>query len=209
MSRVPIISRKHRVCVICEGMEELVYFKRLLELNVWSTVYEFIPINAQGESRIFARFQDAYNNDNYELVIVFCDTDKKPHKEYLNVKKRINDFFDKRNAARKLILWANPCSMQLILSHFGDIHLVNQGKKTNAGIIENMTGVKNYNGHETQIKEICGKIFRRSYPEMKERLTEQEYDEEKAGSSNAVLFFDRFEGDDIGWIDNIRKTLNC
>ena len=82
MSRVPIISRKHRVCVICEGMEELVYFKRLLELNVWSTVYEFIPINAQGESRIFARFQDAYNNDNYELVIVFCDTDKKPHKVF-------------------------------------------------------------------------------------------------------------------------------
>ena len=99
--------------------------------------------------------------------------------------------------------------MQLILSHFGDIHLVDQGKKTNAGIIENMTGVKNYNGHEAKIKEICGKIFRRSYPEMRERLTEQEYDEEKAGSSNAVLFFDRFEGDDIGWIDNIRKALNC
>jgi len=70
LSRLPAISRKHKVCVICEGLEEHIYFQRLISLNVWSREYEFIPVNAKGESNLFARFQDAYNNDSYEVIRV-------------------------------------------------------------------------------------------------------------------------------------------
>lgn len=207
MSRLPAISRKHKVCVICEGLEEHIYFQRLISLNVWSREYEFIPVNAKGESNLFARFQDAYNNDSYEVILIFCDTDKYPYREYSQVKKKINDFFDKRLAAQKLILWANPCSMQIILSHFGDVSLANQDKKTNADIIEKLTGVAGYDGHEKQITEICNHIFQRTYPEMKSRLVQEEYMDSCAGTSNIVRFLYLFENDDAKWIADIKKYL--
>ena len=51
------------------------------------------PAWYQYMSNIFARFQDAYNNDSYEVIIIFCDTDKYPYREYSQVKKKINNFF--------------------------------------------------------------------------------------------------------------------
>lgn len=208
MSRIPEITHQHHICVICEGLEEKIYFDRLLTLNVWCPEYKFIPVNAKGESNIFARFQDAYSKDCYEIVIIFCDTDKKPYREYSQLKKKVNDFFDKTEAAHKVILWANPCSMQIILSHFGEVHLFKQGKKTNSDIVEQLTGVRNYDAHEDQIREICNKIFYRTYSNMKERLREVVYDDEKEGTSNAVLFMERFENADIKWIAEINDYLS-
>ena len=208
MSRVPAIVSRHKICIICEGYEELIYLNRLLSLNVWNPTYEFIPINAKGESRIFARFQDAYNKDSYEMIIIFCDTDKKPFREYSQLKKKVNEFFDKRFASQKFILWANPCSMQIILSHFAQVSLSSQGKKTNAELIEQLTGVKNYLGHEKQIEEICNKIHRRTYADMKERLRQEKYDDEQAGTTNAVFFMELFEGSDTKWIAEINKYLS-
>ncbi len=207
MSKLPVISRKHRVCVICEGLEEHVYFNRLISLNIWDSSYEFIPVNAKGASSIFARYQDAYNNDNYEMIIIFCDTDKYPYREYTQLKKKLNDFFNKRAVSQKIVLWANPCSLQIILSHYGVVKLTNQGKKTNSDIIERLTGVQDYNGHEEQIRDICNRIFRRTYPEMKERLRKEKYDEEESGSSNVVCFLDFFEGSDTNWITEINRYL--
>ena len=207
MSNMPYISHNHRVCVICEGLEEEMYFRRLLSLNIWSSTYEFYVINAKGESNIFARFQDAYNNDRYEMIIIFCDTDKSPYREYSLLKKKLNEYFGKRTVARKIILWANPCSMQIILSHFGDVRLANQGKKTNANIIRQLTGIDNYKAHEKQINELCNKIYRRTYPDMKRRSREDEYEDTNAGSSNAVHFFELFEADDTRWINEINKYL--
>ena len=207
MSKLPVISRKHKICVICEGLEEVMYFDKLVSLNVFSKKYEFILINAKSESKIFARFQNAYNNDAYELIIIFCDTDKYPYREYSLLKKKLNQFFDKRNVSQKLVIWANPCSMQIILSHFGDVKLEKQGKKTNAAVIEQMTGVSNYDGHEYQIREICRLIFQRSYSEMKKRLTEDDYDDERTGTSNICDFLVKFEDDNAGWIATINRYL--
>ena len=207
MSKLPVLPRKHRICVICEGYEEHLYFRRLMELNVWNPIYVFIPVNAKGESNIFARYQDIYSRDSYELVLIFCDTDKSPYREFSMLKKKLNGFFDKRLAAQKIVLWANPCSMQIILSHYGAVNLINQGKKTNAGIIEEMTGVKDYDGHESQIKDICSHIYNRSYSEMKDRLREDDYNEQKSGSSNAVHFMELFEKEDTKWISEINKYL--
>ena len=207
LSNRPEFLSKHKVCVICEGLEEFVYFKRLLALDLWSSEYSFIPINAKGESNVFARFQDAYNNDNYEIIIIFCDTDKRPYREYSKLKAKVNEFFDKSNAAQKLILWANPCSMQIILSHFGDVALTTQAKKTNAPIIEQLTGVQDYSGHEKQVNDICDQIRRSSYSQMKERLRKDEYSDEESGSSNVVTFVELFEGDDTGWMKEINRYL--
>ena len=56
MAKLPVSLQRHSICVICEGNEDYLYFNRLLELNVWSEVYSFYPINAKSASNIPARF---------------------------------------------------------------------------------------------------------------------------------------------------------
>ena len=60
----PIGTKKHKVCIICEGNEDYSYIDRLKRLNVWNPAYDFQLINAKSASNIFARYQDAYNNDH-------------------------------------------------------------------------------------------------------------------------------------------------
>lgn len=204
----PIRAGQHKVCIICEGNEDYAYMQRMLELNVWNSAYDFQLINAKSESNIFARYQDAYSNGRYEIILVFCDTDKAPHTQYKQLKQKLNSFYgNKRTAADKVIIFANPCTMQIILLHFGDVSLKNQGKKTNAPVIERLTGVPDYDAHADQIEAICSKIFRRSYADMRRRAAEINLPDTESGSTNFILYLDRFERQDIKWIREINDTL--
>ncbi len=207
MTKLPVLDRKHKVCVICEGYEDVAYFNRLMDLGVWNSAYEFSPMNAKSASNIPAMFQDVFQNNRYEIILVFCDTDKAPYREYAQIKRKINIFLDRQKAAGKLIIFANPCTMQIILSHFGDVSLKNQGKKTNAAEIERWTGVKDYDAHEDQIKEICGKIFRRSYEGMKRRVAAINLPDTTPCSTNFSVFLERFESSDTRWISAIQKYI--
>ena len=207
MSRPPVLDKRHKICVICEGYEDYEYFTRLLELRVWSDIYDFHPINAKSASNIPSRFQDAYQNDRYEMILVFCDTDKEPYREYSQIKRKINLFLNKQKAADRIVIFANPCTMQIILSHFGDVSLRNQGKRTNAGVVEELTGVKNYDAHEEQIRRICDKIFRRSYDGMKERISAINFPDTTPGSTNFSIYLEWFESDSIKWITEINRYL--
>lgn len=209
MAKLPSIRvGQHKVCVICEGNEDYAYMQRILELNVWSSEYDFQLINAKSESNIFARYQDAYNNDRYEIILVFCDTDKAPHTQYKQLKQKLNAFHgNKRTAADKVIIFANPCTMQIVLLHFGDVSLKNQGKKTNAPVIERLTGVPNYDAHADQIDAICSKIFRRSYADMRQRAAKINLPDTASGSTNFIVYLDRFEQKDMKWIREINDAL--
>lgn len=193
--------------MICEGYEDFEYINRLISINVWSDTYDIKPINAKSASNIPARFQDAYQNNYYELILVFCDTDKTPFREYTVVKKKINAFFGKTKAADKNIIYANPCTMQIILSHFGDVALKNQGKKTNSSIIEKLTGVKDYDAHEDQIKAICNQVRRSNYGNMKKRVEGINLGDTTTCSTNFYSFLVNFENSDIKWIAEIQRYL--
>lgn len=91
-NRIPFFSNKHKICVICEGNEEYEYFKRLIFLGVWNNKYAISLVNAGGNGNIPARYQDRYQNGSYELVLVFCDTEKKPYEQYEDIKRKINEF---------------------------------------------------------------------------------------------------------------------
>ena len=208
MSYLPPVRSRHRVCVICEGYEDYHYFKRLMDLNVWDSAYSFTPINVKSASNIPARFQNEFQNNRYEIILVFCDTDKAPYREYNQVKAKINRFLGKRKAAEKVIIFANPCTMQIMLLHFGDVLLKNQGKKTNSAIIEQMTGIQNYDAHEVQIRELCGRITRTSYPEMKRRAEEINLPDTFSGSTNISAFLNCFEASDDRWITEIQKAFS-
>ncbi len=97
--------------------------------------------------------------------------------------------------------------MQIILLHFGMVSLKNQGKKTNGETIERLTGVKDYDAHEEQIKEICGKIFRKSYKDMRQRVAEINYPDTTSGSTNFIVFLERFESSDNKWVTVLQNYL--
>ena len=207
MAKLPPISQQHRICVICEGLEDIPYFNRLLDLIVWSSAYKFTTINAKSASTIPARFEDAYHNNQYEIILIFCDTDKALYREYSQIKKKINRFLGKQKADEKLIIFANPCTMQIILSHFGEVSLTSQGKKTNAALIEELTGVKDYDAHEEQVKALCSGVTRRTYQDMKQRVAAINFPDTTPASTNFSVFLDRFESDDTKWIKVILDYL--
>ena len=82
MNNLPIFFDKQRICIICEGNEEYFYLDRLKELQVWNDQYHIELVNANGNGNIPARYQDRYNSDSYDIVLVFCDTEKKPYEQY-------------------------------------------------------------------------------------------------------------------------------
>jgi len=209
MAKPPLFSARHTLCIICEGYEEEIYIKHLLAKDVWSKLYDFTIINAKGEGNIPARYQYMINRDAYELVLVFCDTDRSPYTQYLGVKARINEMHEAEGAAGKVVIYVNPCLMQIILLHFAVVSLKTQGKKTNAKLIEKLTGIRGYKANqEEHIKAICAKINRQSYVDMKERVATINRPDNEPGSTNFIEFLLRFESDRPEWIAEVRNSLD-
>lgn len=206
-NRLPHIPNKHKICVICEGNEEFEYIKRLKELKVWNEQYEISLVNAEGNGNIPARYQDRYQNGVYEAVLIFCDTDKKPYEQYDDIKRKINEFHGIENAANEIIIFGNPCTMQIILKHWTDEMLKSQAKQVNAPLIERYTRVKGYKGKGNQIKDVMEQITSENYRIMHERVKLLEQNDSIIGSSNFSKIIEWFESEDCDWISKINEIL--
>lgn len=206
-NKLPVFSDKHKICIICEGNEENEYLDKLKKLNVWNEQYEIYLDNAGGNGNIPARYQDCYQNGAYELVLIFCDTEKKPYEQYEDIKRKVNEFHGVDNAAGAVIIFGNPCTMQIITKHWTDDNIKAPAKKTNAALIKSLTGVENYKGKAAQIKEVMEHITAENYADMSRRVNKLETDDTVTGSSNFGRFIKLFEEADDGWIDKINAVL--
>lgn len=207
MGSFPNIIYQSKVFVVCEGNEEKEYFKRLMALNVWEPIYKFIPKNARGANNIFPTFQAIYQNDSYDAILVFCDTDKKPFKEYTKVKQKFFDFFGNDFALDKIVIFANPCTMQIILSHFGNVNLKTQSKKVNSKEIDRLTGIKGYGARGDQLNELLLMITRSSYYDMKDRVGQIDKNYQITPSTNFIRFINCFEDSSGDWANEVRDAL--
>lgn len=206
-NKLPKISDKHKICIICEGNEEYEYLERLKALKVWNGQYDILLVNADGNGNIPARYQDLYQNGSYEVILVFCDTEKKPYEQYEDIKRKINEFHGVSNAADEVVMFGNPCTMQIIVKHWTDENLKSPAKPVNAPLIEKYTGVKKYKGRADQIEEIMKYVTAENYADMCKRVEDLESDDSVAGSSNFGKFIKLFESDDSRWIEDINKIL--
>ena len=77
-NRLPSLPQQTKICIICEGDEEYEYLDKLRELNVWNEKYDIVLENADGNGNVPARYQDKYQNGSFDVVLLFCDTDRKP-----------------------------------------------------------------------------------------------------------------------------------
>ena len=60
---------------------------------------------------------------------MFCDTEKKPHEQYKDIKQKINLFHGINHAAQEVIIFGNPCTMQIITKHWTEMNLKSPAKK--------------------------------------------------------------------------------
>ena len=199
-------TKGKRICVICEGYEELEYLECLVLKGVFSNKYEFVFINAKSINTIFSRYQEKYQSDSYSLVLIFCDTDKTPYTKYKEIKEKINKFHDV-DVADEIVIFGNPCTMQIILSHFAEVKLTSQSKGTNGDVIEKYTGIKNYKATNEQRMLLFGKIKRSNYETMKGNIQKLSNNDEEVSSTNIFKFLEKFENDDDSWIDEINNKL--
>lgn len=77
------------MCIICEGDEEYDYLERLNAIGERSNVYKVTLDNACGNGNIPARYQDRFQNGSYDIVLIFCDTEKKPYEQYEDIKQKL------------------------------------------------------------------------------------------------------------------------
>lgn len=206
-NKLPKLFDKHKICVICEGNEEYEYLERLKALKVWDAQYEIIPNNAGGNGNIPARYQDSYQNGSYELVLVFCDTEKKPYEQYEDIKHKINEFHGVDTAADEVIMFGNPCTMQIITRHWTDTLIQSPAKPVNTPLIEEFTGVKDYKGRADQIAAVMEHVTAENYADMRDRVSGLEKQDTVIGSSNFGRFMELFASDDAGWIDEINSMI--
>ena len=206
-NKLPKFLDNHKICIICEGNEEYEYLKRLIDLKVWNEKYAISLVNVGGNGNIPARYQDRYQNGADELVLVVCDTEKKPHEQYEDIKRKINEFHGVGNAADEVIMFGNPCTMQIISKHWTDENLKSPAKPVNAPLIKAYTGVENYKGRADQIREVMEHVTEENYVDMCQRVSNLESDDSVTGSSNFGKFIELFESGDSGWIEEINGTL--
>lgn len=200
------IARGKKICIICEGFEELEYIETLNKKAVFSSKYDFVLINAKSINTIFARYQQKYQSDSYSIVLVFCDTDKYPSERYLELKRKINEFHDV-DVADDIVIFGNPCTMQIMLSHFAKVKLTSQSKSVNCEYIEKLVGITNYKATEEQRKEFFSKIKRENYEVMKENIARLSNNDEEISSTNFLKFVKCFESEDESWIEEINRKL--
>ncbi len=207
-NNLPIFSDRHKICIICEGDEEYAYLDRLKELQVWNSQYEVLLDNARGNGNIPARYQDRYQNGAFELILVFCDTEKKPYKQFEDIKRKINEFHGVDSAAKEVIIYANPCTMQIIIKHWGDDTILKPLKSSNASLVKAYTGVENYKARSDQIIKLMSRITEENYLEMKERVKKLKDIDDVLGCSNFARFIGLIESESVGWIGDINDKLD-
>ena len=111
------------------------------------------------------------------------------------------------SAANEVIIFGNPCTMQIISKHWTDENLKSPAKPVNAPLIKEYTGVENYKGRADQIQKVMEDVTAENYKDMSQRVRKLDSDDSVTGSSNFGKFIKLFESDDSGWIEEINEIL--
>lgn len=139
--------------------------------------------------------------DNHKICII-CEGNE----EYEDIKRKINAFHGVAGA-NEVVMFGNPCTMQIISKHWTDEIIKSPAKPVNAPLIKTYTGVENYKGRADQIKQIMKNITTENYKNMRKRVNNISKDDSVTGSSNFGLYLKLFESEDSSWIKEINERI--
>lgn len=204
--RLPTIKQSSRILIICEGNEEYEYLSRLKVCKVWSHDFSIDLKNAESIDNIVSLYEYHYQSGNYKLVVVCCDTEKAPYVQFMSLIKKIDDVHGK-NSSTHIVFFTNPCTMQVILSHFAAVSLKSNLKTANSKLIKKLTGVENYRATKKQLVSIMKQIDSSNYQTMKNNISGLSTSMTTVPSSNMLNLFNSLEIGKKKWIVDINKKL--
>lgn len=205
---LPPLKDNKKIYIICEGSEEYDYLNRLKLLHVWSDVYDITLRDAKGNGNLYPIYQDVYQKGNYDLVVIVCDTEKKPHEQFNDICCKVNSLHACELASQHVVMFTNPCTMQVILLHWDtSVRLQTPSKRRSAAYIETYTGIQDYSAKESQRTQLVSNITKDNYRTMMTGANQLGMDAALINSTNLHVFFSQLEQPDTNWIDEINKLI--
>lgn len=220
---------QRRLHVICEGKEDKMYFDTLINLGVWNKDIIIDTEDAMGNTNIKRRYEsqvssreteeyfqtyiDARRSEDYDAVIIFCDTGAADNSRSRGVFRGILDKTNTHNGTtdetNDVVYYANPVTMQIILSHFKKVSITSENKYDYEKLVYECCGVEDFASlhSEAKLNEIMKQINRDNYNNnLKENLKDAPKDYRILNSTNILDLFFKLESSDVTWIDKIGKT---
>ena len=205
---LPPLKDNKKIYIICEGSEEYDYLNQLKLLNVWSDVYDITLRDAKGNGNLYPIYQNVYQKGNYDLVVIVCDTEKKPHEQFNDICCKVNSLHACELASQHVVMFTNPCTMQVILLHWDtSVRLQTPSKRRSATYIEKYTGIQDYAAKESQRTQLVSNITKESYRNMMNGAKQLGMDAALINSTNLHVIFTQLEQPDTNWIDEINKLI--
>lgn len=203
------MKHKKNILILAEGYEEKYYIEKIVNFPFIKDNYIFSPIiNLKGNGKILARYQYEFQTNRHDLILVFADADEGSNQFIEIIEKLGLRIFGDATKGKLVFMFVNPVTLQIVLSHFGDVKLLNKSKKENSKFVFDYTGIDNYDAKEEQIKEITQKINTKNYYDMKSRISKLSDDYHIIPSTNILCFLNCFENKDESWINDINKQID-
>ncbi len=199
---------KSTVTIICEGQEEYYYIKFLDSLCVWSRDINVVPVDAGSIYRIRKKYQLLRSSIRNGLILIFCDAGEDENKESRKEFELIIRMLQQNgcNHPFDILYFANPCTMQIVLSHFGKVHVKYEDKRQNKNLIMKWSKVNDYDGSLSKVRELINAIPKASYQTMKENLSDSNIDYRIPGSTNIIKLLKKLETTTEDTAKNTSKT---
>ncbi len=213
-------GRKIDIIIIPEGHEEKEYIEKLVSLKVWNNSKYNVTVaptkeigddkEYYGNGNIVNSFSNELHNiDDEGAIVIFCDTEMEIEGEYraiINIEKGLEKEFHMKDSIDKIIFYANPVTMKIVLSHFAKVNIVSNNLTDYKADIRKYAGVTAYDKSKSKRKELLDKITKENYLSMKENLKDANKGDYKVvNSTNALILFNNLESDSEDWVNEIRE----
>ncbi len=198
---------KRKICIICEGHEEKYFMDNLINKIKCYPNYIIESVNAKGNGNLFARYQDRYSQDKDDLVLIFCDTERKPYESFESLVDNLKDNYEISDF-NDVICFSNPTTLLLILNCFKKYKLTTKKSSKIKEIVRDIIGIEQYNKKEEKVKAIQSKINKEKIEQLRVNIKELEtLDHNTVPGTNFLLWDSRLSSESYKWIEDLLKNL--
>ncbi len=211
--KIPRIDNRIKITIICEGLEEEQYLSKLRSFNRWNEKDLNIKIvNPGGISATYTYLDhDRTSGNKADYYFIFCDTGDSGKQSRIDFKEKvidkINDDYFGKNPSKEIVIFANPCTMQIILSHFKRAHVTTEDIDTIKEYVAKTAGIRAYKKDDLHIKQLMNQINSKNYSAMKRRIHFKSRNYKRKNSTNAYKMFSRLEKKDTKWVSKAQKKI--
>lgn len=192
-----------KVDFICEGQEEVCFIDSLLKVGAFNPAYEIFREDAGGFGNVPIYFDRAFQSDDYDAVFAVVDVDRFSNGTFAHVVESLQETLG--FPPYQIILFTNPCTIQLFLAARSDDVLPNQAKKLFTPYYLSLWqgGKKPYRAHAYQLNKLKNDFSMTDYQAMMRRIKSYSNKPRDLPSTSAYYLLDKFSQPQTKWLDDI------